>query len=147
MVRYFDDRRRNPCRGSKRLAFDRYGAIQVHNFYVEKRVLDSEHGNGGPPHSLEFLTVESQKHVQTSSSSNHSDTLNFLDQCFSVLFNDFRHVFGALHRYRVPLQGPSLVVQDTDHQELCRSVVHRGPVLRVQDRFRRDRLVLPHDYL
>ena len=77
-----------------------------------------------------------------------SDIVNFLDQFIGVLFHDFRHVFGALHRYRVPLQSPSLVVQYTDHQERCRSVVHRGPVRRVRSRLRqRYRLVLPHVYL
>ena len=76
-----------------------------------------------------------------------SDIVNFLDQFIGVLFHNFRHVFGALHRYRVSLQGPSLVVQDKDHQELCRSVAHRGPVQRVGSRLRQYCLVLPYFYL
>ena len=122
MVRHLDDRNRDPCLGAKRLAFDRYGAIQVHNSHVERRVLDSQLGYSGHPHRFELLTVVPQKRVPFLRNSYENDVLNFLDQFTGVLFYDFRHVYGALHFYRVPLQGPILAFQGTDHQELFRSV-------------------------
>ena len=48
MVRYLNARDSDPWRGPKRLAFDRYGAIQVHIFYIERRVPCSERGHLGP---------------------------------------------------------------------------------------------------
>ena len=136
MVGNFYDRRGDPSRSSKWHAFDRYGEIQVHNFYVERRVFGSEHGNGGSPHRFEFLTVQPQKIVPNFRKSNQSDILHYLHQFNFVVSYDFRHVIGALYRYRVPHQGKSLAVQDTDHQELCRGVVHCDPLLRVHGRLR-----------
>ena len=94
----------------KQSAFDRYGAIQVHNIHVQRRLLDSKHGHRGPPYWLEFLSVGSPKHIPTSPSSRQSAVFKLVDQRRSVLPHDFSYVYGALHRYRVPVQGPSLAV-------------------------------------
>ena len=112
MARYFGDRSR--CRGVKQLAFDRYGAIEVHNLHVERLVLGGEFGNGGPRHRLQFHSTETQKRVPIFKNSNECDIHNFLDKFTDVRFYDFLHVYEALHCYRVPLQGPILAFQGTD---------------------------------
>ena len=71
-----------------------------------------------------------------------------MDHRTDVLPHDFSyHVVGALYGYRVPVQGPSLAVQDTDPQVLRRNVAHLGHVRRVHGAIRRDRPVLLHGRL
>ena len=114
---------------------------------MQRRVLDSKPGHRGPPYRLEFLSVGPPIRVPTSPSSKPNAAFNFLDQHRSFLYHDFSDVVGALHRYRVPVQGPSLAVQDTDHQVLRRSVVHLGHVRCMHGPLASDRRVLPHDCL